>query len=349
MISRKRHPRWHRVWVGLAASLSTTTLLAGTSAAPAASAAGVVVIPKPLANRGLSYFKLQLVPGSPRRAGAIELRNPTSRRVLVALAPVEGETLSTLGSSYGTPKARPGGAARWVVLAATRLSLSAHQTAVVPLAVTVAPGTPSGDYLGGVSVEQLDQHSAVASSGRVSIASVARYAIGVEVQVPGPRHPLLKFTEAQAQRQPAGLTFLLSARNAGNVILQGVHGAVSIKQGGNTVVSRRIEAGTFVSGTSIAYPVTAFSQHPHEGTRYRVSAWLRYPGGIARLDTPVTFGHRDTVIQRRYDKQPAATGSGMAWWKIAGVIAVALYALATTALLLRRRGRGVIAAPDEGA
>jgi hypothetical protein len=149
---------------------------------------------------------------------------------------------------------------------------------------------------------------------------------------------LIQFTGARVERQPAGLVFALMARNSGNVILQGVHGQVRVTRDGRTVVSQAIEAGTFVAGTSIAYPVHAFRETPPQGTHYRISAWLRYPGGIARLNTTVVFGHRAAVAQQQYGGPPASTGE-TAWWKIAGVIAVILYALGTTALLLRRRHR----------
>jgi hypothetical protein len=102
-------------------------------------------------------------------------------------------------------------------------------------------------------------------------------------------------------------------------------------------VSRAIEPGTFVTATKIAYPVPAFGESPAEGTLYRVSAWLRYPGGIARLNATLTFGHRQAVVQQHYGGPPATTGGSAAWWEIALLAGAILYGLATTVLLLRRR------------
>jgi hypothetical protein len=104
-------------------------------------------------------------------------------------------------------------------------------------------------------------------------------------------------------------------------------------------VARPIDAGTFVTQTSIAYPVTAFRERPTQGTRYRIVAWMRYAGGIARLDTLVTFGHRQAALQQQYTHRSPSASGGTPWWKIAGVAAVILYALFTTILLLRRRSR----------
>jgi hypothetical protein len=314
-----------------AAALSCT-------AQPALSApSGLVVVPRPTSQPGFSYFKLQAKPGSAVQPGTIELRNPTSKRLRVLLAPVDGETLGTLGSAYAPPGSRAHGSTLWLRVGRTTITLLPGASVTVPISVGIPSAVQPGDYLSGVSVEALDQQARTVAKKGLSIASVSRYAIGVEVSVPGPRHPLIQFTGAEIQRQPAGLTFVLRALNPGNTILQGVHGWVRITRGAHAVVSRPIEAGTFVTHTSIAYPVTAFQQSPAQGTRYRIVAWMRYAGGIARLDTYVAFGHREAAIAQQYAHAPAPSRGGTPWWEIAGALAVLLYALGTTILLLWRR------------
>jgi len=308
-------------------------------AAPALAApSGLVVVPHTASQSGLSYFKLSAQPGSVAQAGTIELRNPTTKRLRVVLTAVDGETLDTLGSSYAQPGSRPHGSTSWLHLGVHAATLAPASTLTVPVSVLIPSEARPGDYLSGISVEALDQRAQSVRKRGVSIASVSRYAIGTEVSLPGPRHALIKFTGARIRREPAGLTFALAARNAGNTILQGVHGEVRITRAGHTVVSQPIGPGTFVATTSITYPVNAFGQTPTQGTRYRVSAWLRYPGGIARLNRTLTFGHHEAVAQQQYGGPPATT-PGTAWWKIAGVAAAVLYGLVTTALLLRRRMR----------
>jgi hypothetical protein len=318
------------------------------SAQPAfsASRSGLVVVPHPISQPGLSYFKLQARPGSAQQSGTIELRNPTASVLRVVLAAVDGETLDTLGSSYAPPGSRPHGPTLWLQFRSRTVALSPRATASVPVVVRVPRAASAGDYLSGVSVEALDQPARSVARRGVSIASVARYAIGVEIVVPGPRHPLIQFTGAELQRQPAGLIFLLHARNSGNAILQGVHGFVRISRAGHAVVSRPIETGTFVAHTSISYPVPAFQQTPTQGTHYRISAWMSYPGGIARLEQTVTFGHRQAMIQQQYKHGPPPAGGTTPWWQIAGGAAVIVYALFTTVLLLRRRSRTPQAVPQ---
>jgi hypothetical protein len=297
----------------------------------------VIVEPKPASGPALSYFKLAVASGRRTQAGTIGLRNPSSGTIQVALVPVNGQTLSTLGSTYAPPNTRARGATRWLSVTSRRVTLAAHESATVPVAVSVPQRSRPGDYLAGVSVEQLGQAAEAASRG-VSIASTVRYAIGVEVTVPGRRKAAIRFTGARVRREPAGLTFLLDARNTGNVILQRVHGSSQIRRGHRVVARLALGPGTFVSGTSIAYPVHAFAEHPVAGTRYRVTAVLRYAGGIARLDTTVTFGRRQAAVQRSY-AHAGGGGGGTAWWKIALLAAAILYGLTVTALLLRRRSR----------
>ena len=142
----------------------------------------------------------------------------------------------------------------------------------------------------------------------MAIGEIDRYAIGVELTIPGPRHPALQLTGAKATREPSGLTFLVSARNTGNVILQNVHGSVRVTTAaGRRVAAATIAPGTFVTATSIKYPLPAGHEQPIPGARYRVQATLHYPGGVARLDRTVTFSHAAAVTQQNYGDASSRT------------------------------------------
>ena len=284
--------------------------VAGLLVAPnARSAPGLVVVPLPASGPALSYFKLAGAAGHAARAGAIELRNPTNRRLRVRLDPVAGETISTLGSTYAPvgARARAGGAVGWLRLGGRLITLSPGEGLNVPVSVVVPGVARSGDYLAGVSAEALNQQSQSVKRKGVSIASVVRYAIGVEISIPGPRHPLIQFTGARSRREPAGLTFLLDARNPGNVIL--------------------------------AYPILTPRERPREGTVYRIRAFLRYAGGIARLDTRVRFGRAEALIQQAYGGPKARASSGLSAWIIALLAVLGCTLLAGVLAWYLLRGR----------
>lgn len=301
----------------------------------------LIIVPRPSTQTGLSYFKLAFEPGEYARAGAIELRNPSSRQLRVALAAVDGQTLSTLGSGYASPGSVPLRSTRWLRVDRRLVVLGPRQRTVVNVSVGVPRNAAPGDYLSGVSVEALDQNSQSTPGRGISIASVDRYVIGVEVSISGPRHPLIRFTGAELQRQPAGLTFLLLARNPGNVILQGTNGRAWITQGQRTVAAVPLGPGTFVTGTSIAYPIPTPRERPREGTVYRVRAYLKYAGGIAWLDTLVRFGHAAALTQQLYGGPRAHGASGLSAWLVALLALGAGLLVLLLVVLWRRRRDGV--------
>jgi hypothetical protein len=355
-MSRSARPRSsartrRHVWMSYrAATLAAVALLCGLcegAAARAGSGSSLIVIPSPASGPTLSYFKLSIGTGHLARAGTIGLRNPTGKRLLVVVDPVAGKTIDTLGSTYGLPGSGRGGPASWLRLGRRRVTLAPGATAVVPISVHVPHNAGPGDYLAGVAVEQLGQHAQSAIHGGVSTASVVRYAIGVETSIPGPRRPLIQFTGARLTHQPAGASFRLEARNPGNVILQNVAGRALITRGSRVVARAPLGPGTFVTGTSIAYPILTAHERPREGTVYRVRAYLRYAGGTARLDTLVHFGRAAALSQQIYGGPRAGTSSGLPGWLVAAlaVLAVALGSLAVGYLFLTRGRRAGARSP----
>jgi hypothetical protein len=325
-----------RPWVLAAVSLAGG--LCALAPAQAAATPSLIVIPKPASGSSLSYFKLSLGYGHLTPAGTIGLRNPTGRALHVVLDPVAGKTIDTLGSTYGLPASSARGPAAWLKVERRRVTLAPGEMAVVPVSVLTPRTTQPGDYLAGVAVEQLGQAQITARRG-VAAASVVRYAIGVEASLPGPRHPLIQFTGARLERQPAGLAFLLDARNPGNVILQSVAGSALLTRGSRVVAHVPLGPGTFVTGTSIAYPILTPRERPRQGTVYRVRAYLRYAGGIARLDTLVRFGRADALRQQLYGGPKASASSGLPGWLVAllSVLGAALFSLGAAFLVRRRR------------
>jgi hypothetical protein len=131
------------------------------------------------------------------------------------------------------------------------------------------------------------------------------------------------FTGAQVHRDPAGVAFRIGVRNNGNVILKKVTGHATVTRNGRVVARASIGPGTFVSNTSIRFPVAAYRQHPPAGTVYRVQASMTYAGGTARLDRTVTFGKAAAAAQATYGGPRVAPHHSMAVY-IAALAALAL-------------------------
>jgi hypothetical protein len=310
--------------------------------AAAAPAPAMTVSVHPASGPSSSYFRLSGRPGGTARAGTLELDNRRGRRVVVRIDPVGALTASTLGSAYSTVDSAISPQAAWIGLPTRRVVLGPHAKVKLPVTVAVPGGVAAGDYLSGISVEALGQHHERRLRGNIAVSSIQRYAVGLLVDVPGPRHPLIQITSARVAREPAGLTFYLHARNAGNAILQNVRGQVLVTHGRRTVTRRKIGPGTFVTGTSIDYPLLVPREEPIEGARYRVRAVMRYRGGIARFDNFVSFGHRAAQAQQDFGgrRLPDASSNIPTWMIVVAAVAVAALALLALLFLRRRRTAG---------
>ncbi|MDP9276740.1 MAG: hypothetical protein M3O76_00845 [Actinomycetota bacterium] len=283
-----------------------------------------------------NYFQVSAQPGQVVPAGTLELGNLTDQPITVLLDPVRGLTASTLGSAYGLRGSSASEPASWVVVDQHRVALAPHGRARVPVSVRMGAGVQSGDYLAGIGV-QAGGAGKVQVHGNVAISSIQRYAIGVEMTAPGPRNPHIQLFGANLDRKPAGVTFSILGRNDGNVILQNVRGQAMISSGGDVVAHRAIGPGTFVTGTSIAYPILVPSLQPTVGTAYRVRASLRYPGGTAQINKIVRFGQIDAERQQAYGGPAANSGGGGN--HLLPILLIAAVAACLAALEVRRRRR----------
>ena len=308
-------------------------------AAPAASAQSPTVIVKVHQRSGLvsPYFQLGATRGHTVNAGSLEIVNPAPRSVTVRIDPVDAITTDTLGSAYGQTNYAISGAATWLRVGRRVVVLAPHASRPVPVSVAVPATATPGDYLGGVAVEALGQSRTERVGRGVTIGETDRYAIGVEVKLPGARHPAVHFTGAAVSREPAGLVFHVDAGNTGNVILKNVHGWVRITRGNRSVAAVKIAPGTFVSGTTISYPVAALREQPTPGTSYRVRAALFYAGAVATLDTNVTFSHAAAVKQQNYGGRKLPKPTSVWRWLLFAILLLVLLASARKVQQRRRR------------
>lgn len=283
------------------------------------------------------YFQLKATPGRTVTAGSLQINNPDSHPVTVQLAPVNALTTNTLGSAYALQGTEISGPTTWLRLSRQSMTIAPRSSQSVTVSLDVPASAASGDYLAGVSVQALGQVQTANVSRGVAIGEIDRYGIGVETTLPGPRYPAIHFTGASVTREPAGLAFIAAASNTGNVILKNVHGWVKVTSGNRQVSAATITPGTFVSATSISYPVLSRTEQPTPGSTYRVQAALFYQGGVARLDQTVTFSHAAAVRQQNYGGRKLPQSSPPWIWILIALGLLALVAGVRALLLLRRR------------
>jgi hypothetical protein len=314
--------------------------LASAPGAFAATAPPMTVTLSPTSGDIGNYFQVPAQPGQTTSAGSLNLQNQTAKRIEVLLDPVRGLTASTLGSAYGLRGTKANGPASWMVLGQRRVALAPRGRARIPVSVNVPSSAGPGDYLAGISVQAAGAADQVRLKGNLAISSIQRYGVGLVTTLPGPRHPMIKLTGVGLDREPAGVTFTIDGTNSGNVILQNVHGGATVSDGDNVVARRTLGPGTFVTGTSIAYPLLVPSLHPSQGTTYRVQALMKYPGGVARIDKVVKFGQIDAKRQQAYGGPMANRGSGGGNHLLLILLVVGAVAAGAIAFEIRRRRSG---------
>jgi hypothetical protein len=315
--------------------------LGGLGATPqAAFAAGpaLEVGVHPASGTPSEYFNMGVRPGTAARAGSLTLTNHTGQALNVRLDPVNGVTDSMLGADYGLAGQTTSESTRWISLSSRRVVIPPHGARDVGVSLVVPGSAKPGEYLSGVAIQAQEEERVVSAGRGIRIGESYRYAIGVEIRLPGGHGPAIRLTGVQLTRYPASVVFLLAASNTGNVILKGVHGSVLITTGPRRVASQRIEPGTFVSHTHIELPVLTPHEHPSAGTVYCVRAELVYRGGVARLHECVNFGQHAAHIQSLYTPRRRGAGS-IPWITIAVAVLAALLLVLGAYARRRRRSR----------
>jgi hypothetical protein len=269
----------------------------------------------------------------------------------IELDTVDGLTASNLGSAYTVSGAAAHGHTRWIRLSTRRLVLAPGETAQVAITARPAPNAKPGDYLAGISVETVGQRKAPDAKTRMAVSTSERYVVGVQMRIPGRRVAGLKFTRAAVEGFPAGVTFLLTARNTGNVILKDVHGQFSVYRGARRIATAQVGPGTFVTRTSARLQLLAAAEHPRAGVKYRIKARLHYKTGAARFDGDVVFGRRQERARGGYVGPARRAGNGGGGIPLSLVLALGLAgigSIAATVLALRehRRARARLARLD---
>lgn len=300
-------------------------VVAGPAVAASGAGFGVRVVPDARAGTG-PYFRLTL-PAGGSTTQRVEVENRSGRPLRFVVSAVDGLTGTTSGAVYASRGVPVREAGRWVLPAARGLTLRPHGRARVALVVRLPAGTPPGQYLAGLAVE--DRRPRVSSTRGFRVRTVVRAVVGVLVQIPGrarfvPRLGGLGIRELGGPRVASVQVRLGNAgRRLGRPVLKVV---LRGPRGYRRTVVRRLD--TILAGDTITYPV-AWPDGLAAGS-YDVTATLRHGAAVARRHARVQLG--TTLRGLRAEVPPAASprAGGPAPWQflvvlvtgIAGGIAV---------------------------
>jgi hypothetical protein len=287
------------------------------------------------------YFVYTLSAGA-AGTGAVIVSNAGTASGTVKLFTTDATTGRTTGTVYETNKTptRPGS---WVTLDSTSVTLAPGAHRQVGFTVHVPPGTPPGEWVGGIVAEASHQAATSTTQQKANVQIKIRdlTIVAVESNVPGPKAVDFRIGPVTTGGRSGFQQLFVHFASRGNVLLKPT-GRVSILDSGNKVIETLpFTMDTFLPRTAIDYPLL-LKTALHSGD-YRAAITLRVPGVKAFAATrpfSVSEANVKQVFTSASPTQSTSSGSSSSSTILAVIAAAAIGALIVMLVLflrLRRR------------
>ncbi len=225
------------------------------------------------------YFLFSSKSGS-SVSGQVRLTNPTDDSITVSLSFVDSLTSDNGGSAFETDEVQSTGISRWMKIGEPIVTIAAHSDVLVDFLVTIPDDVMPGQYLAGLAASEVPadvspgSEDAEPKTAGATVTMRTRYVIGVEIDIPGDWVPSLLVDGVTLIDHPSGPIVGIEMTNDGDTFLRPTGSIEITGNNADPVISQSIELGTFVTGTSIVYPV-AWQGEIQPGT-YQVKVNLDY-------------------------------------------------------------------------
>ena len=225
------------------------------------------------------YFVFQTRSGD-TVTGTLRFSNPTDTEITVALTAVDAITANNGGSAFATDEIELAGVGTWLAIDSPEIVLKPGEDQLVAFTATVPKKTIPGQYLAGLAATVADPAAAstpIAGKDGQAGASVimrTRYVIAVEFDIGSDWSPSLLINSVTLINQPSGPVVGIALQNDGETFLH-PSGTIELTDASGAVaLTQVIEMGTFVTGTSVVYPVS-WQGEINDGT-YQAHVMLTY-------------------------------------------------------------------------
>lgn len=322
--------------------------MAWTLAGPLAPAAGqgaeqpVRLSIKPISQPG-QYFELTMAGGDTRRL-QVALGNHGKERIVALSYAADAYTIYNGGFGAALRGSVPSASTRWLDYPTSVLTLQPGQAAVRSFTVAVPKGTPAGEYITSVVIENDEP---IKGSGQVALDQIVRQAVAVAVRVPGPLRPGLAIGAASHQVAADRSVVAVDVRNIGNARLEPAAALVIHDEAGALVSRANVPMDSFYAHTDTKVEITLAKQL--EPGRYTADLTLR---DERRRAAATASGLPFTVAApAKATAAPASVGrqvidvlqgerSGPPGWALVVIgLGLGLIVVATVALIAGRRRR----------
>lgn len=286
-----------------------------------------------------NFYLLQAHPGD-TITQSVRITNPNDHPVTAMIEAVDAKTAPTTGMQLGQPGSAKALISRWIVVSSPQITLAPNQERDVPFTVHVPSPLGAGQYLAGISASvplAADGANSSTPGGQAGFSMAVRFqrGIAVEIDIPGARAPHLTVSGAEPKALPGGVTLGVHIANDGNAFAHG-NGVIRVADT-NTDYSFKVD--TFVSGTSIVYPMQ-WTKAVVPGSHH-IEVDLTYEGGrrTSWNGTVVIAGDVQSQLENalRNVTVPAHHSGVSPLLFLAGALFVVLVA---AAVVMRRRARG---------
>lgn len=202
---------------------------------------------------GGAFFELTLDPGEARQL-EVEAANFGHEELVARTYAADVYTIVNGGFGadlFGEPAS---GTTLWLDYPTQEVALRPDQAIVVDFEVAVPAGTPPGEYVTALVIENAEP---IRGSGTIAVDQVNRSAIAVAIEVPGARDPALEIGDA-SHRDVAGASVVtVEIHNRGNVHLRPAGELVLRDAGGTEVMATAVAMDSVYAGTSTALEAAA--------------------------------------------------------------------------------------------
>jgi len=323
-----------------AALLASTAAITATGAAKVGDVIAATVTPGSHLSPQGHYYLLDAKPGD-SITQSIRVSNPNDHAVTVDVDAVDAVTGEMTGVQMGRPGSPHALTSRWLVVSSPQITLDPSEARDIPFTVHVPLGAKPGQYLAGMSasvpLSAADTRANSVPAGKAGFSLAVRFqrAIAVEIDVPGPRSPKLVVQGAEPKATASGVQLGIHIANTGNAFAKG-SGVIRVPDT-NTDYSFKVD--TFVSGTSIVYPmpwtkaVVPGSHHVQVDLSYQDGRRTSWSGTVViagdaqnRLESQL----RNVTLVHHTSRVPLML-----------IIAIALFVVFVAAAIVMRRRRRV--------
>ena len=289
------------------------------------------------------YFDLTLEPGQTRQ---LQIALGNHGKTTIAARTYAADVYTIINGGFGAAlrdHTSTAGTTTWLDYPNQLLTLEPDRASVQPLSVTVPPGTPPGEYIASVILEN---DAPVKGSGSVALDQVVRQAVAVAIQVPGPLLPGLAIGAASHTIVAERSVVAVDVSNTGNRRLTPA-AAITVRDRDRTVVSSAtVPMDSFYAGTTTKVEITlATALNPgdytvdlklDDDTRDAHAVANGLPLTVVEVVERAAASPID-VGQQVIDVLQGGSGQQTLW--VVGVVALVLVLAGLVAIRLRRTRR----------